>query len=173
MNVSLWDTAADSHASCLNTLGVSAAAASQAGIGDGFECHGKWGPEVRQRNRGGWGSGQAPPSRAEVAGLRHVHGEEFGGWDLEGLPPHSPPTHTPGGPWSSRLLQTWMNRLQGAWVQPELTASMPLAPTAVPAAWASLGMASCEGEVGRGMGGAGGVQKGWPRGLDSTVPTTL
>ena len=30
------------------------------------------------------------------------------GWDLEGLPPHSPPAHTLGDP-GFRLLQTWMN----------------------------------------------------------------
>ena len=60
-----------------------------------------------------------------------------------------------------RLLQTWMNappRSMGA--ARELTASTPLAPTAVPATWASLGMASpVKVRSGHGMGGLEGSRK--------------
>lgn len=112
-----------------------------------------------QPGRGGWA--QACPWGRVGVGIWRVC-----------LPTAPQRTHV-GDP-GFRLLQTWMNvppRSMGA--ARELTASMPLAPTAVPAAWASLGMASpVKVRSGRGMGGLEGSRKDGQGGLDSTVPTT-
>lgn len=37
----------DSHASCLNTPGSFSCSCQPGWVGDGFECRGKWGPEVQ------------------------------------------------------------------------------------------------------------------------------
>ena len=105
-----------------------------------------------QPGRGGWA--QACPWGRVRVGIWRVC-----------LPTAPQRTHL-GDP-GFRLLQTWMNappRSMGA--ARELTASTPLAPTAVPAAWASLGMASpVKVRSGRGMGGLEGSRKdgqgGW------------
>ena len=124
-----------------------------------------------QRSRGGWGE-WAGYSWAEVAGLRHVHGGGSG-LGFGGSASPQPPSAHPGGPWvpSPADLDECASKEHGC----SLRADCLNAPGSYRCA-CHLGFSgdgfSCEGEVGAWDGRAGGVQKGWPRGLDSEVPTT-
>lgn len=116
-------------------------------------------------------SGQATAGqRCLGSGMSMGEGQ---GWDLEGLPPHSPPAHTPGGPWvpSPADLDECASKEHGCSPRADCLNAPGSYRCACRLGFSGDGF-SCEGEVGAWDGRAGGVQKGWPRGLDSEVPTT-
>ena len=154
----------DSHASCLNTPGSFSCSCQPGWVGDGFECRGKC---LGARGLGreaevGGVSGQA------TAGQRWLGSGTFmgegQGWDLEGLPPHSPPVHTPGGPWvpPPADLDECASEEHGCSPRADCLNVPGSYRCACRLGFSGDGF-SCEGEIGAWDGRSGGVQKGQPR----------